>query len=113
MINPIDLGTRILGYSHHSILASPYHRVQRGMRDSVNTFLSPQAKAETIVRTRHVDYIVYCQKLPETDIFLRGAPQGLLSDLNHNKIPGWLVQVPMPKGNPLRVYHVIPAVKPT
>jgi hypothetical protein len=109
MVNPIDLGMRILGYSHHAVLASPFHRVQRGMRDSVRTYLSPPATAEKIVRARQADYIIYCPLLPETDIFLKGAPHGLLSDLHNNKVPDWLVQIPMPKGNPLKVYRVVKA----
>jgi hypothetical protein len=106
MLNPIDLGTRILGFSHHSILASPYHRVERGMKDSVRAYLAPAARAQQIAKSRGVDYIIYCPSLAETDIFRKGAPAGLISDLEKNKIPTWLEPIAMPKGNTLKVYRV-------
>jgi hypothetical protein len=108
VLNPIDLGSRILAYSPHSVLAAPYHRVERGMKDSVQAYLGSPAQAEKIVRVRKVDYLVYCPSLAETKIFMQGAPQGLLSQISSNKIPRWLEPVPMPKGNTLKVYRVKP-----
>jgi hypothetical protein len=106
VLNPIDLGTRILAYTPHAVLAAPYHRVERGMKDSVQTYLGTPAQAEKIIRTRKVDYLVYCPSLAEMKIFIDAKPQGLLSQLSANKIPGWLEPVPMPKGNTLKVYRV-------
>lgn len=106
MLNPIDLGTRILAFSHHSILASPYHRVQRGMKASVRAYMAPADEARRIAAERHVDYVIYCPVLPETEIFLAAAPKGLMSDLQKGKVPDWLEPIQMPKGNGLKVYRV-------
>jgi hypothetical protein len=106
VLNPIDLGTRILAYTPHAVLAAPYHRVERGMKDSVQAYLGTPDRAEKIVRARKVDYLVYCPSLAEMKIFRRAAPQGLLSQLSAHKIPRWLEPVPMPKGNMLKIYRV-------
>ncbi len=106
MLNPIDLGTRILGFTDHSILAAPYHRAQQGMKAALQAYMAPAAQAEKIARAAHVDYIIYSPALAETRIFSKAAPLGLLADLEKNRVPVWLEQIPLPKGNKLKLYRV-------
>ncbi len=106
MLNPIDLGTHILAFTDHSILAAPYHRAQQGMKAALQAYMTPAAQAEKIARAAKVDYIIYSPLLSETRIFSKAAPKGLLADLEKNRVPLWLEQIPLPKGNKLKLYRV-------
>jgi hypothetical protein len=106
ILAPFDMGVPVLAYTHHSVLAAPYHRVQRGLKDTIMAYRAPADQARSILAARHVDYVLYCKMTAETEVFQRNAPNSFMADLDHGKVPTWLRHVPLPAGNPLRVYRV-------
>jgi hypothetical protein len=106
ILAPLNMGAPILAYTHHSVLAAPYHRVQRGMKDTIMAYRAPADQARSIVVRRQIDYVLYCKAMSETKVFQRGTPNSLMADLDHGKVPAWLQRVPLPTGNPLQLYRV-------
>jgi hypothetical protein len=112
MLAPLNMGAPLLAYTHHSVLAAPYHRVQRGTKDTIMAYRAPADQAKSIVARRQVEYVMYCKATSETKVFQRDAPNSLMADLDRGKVPSWLRQVALPAGNPLRVYRVTNETRP-
>jgi hypothetical protein len=106
VVAPIDMGARILLASHHSVLAAPYHRNNKGNLAAYQLFLLPQGEAKSRAATLGADYVAICRKSAEVAILSREGPKGLMSDLQAGRIPDWLTPLPTPKGSDVTVYAV-------
>jgi asparagine N-glycosylation enzyme membrane subunit Stt3 len=106
VVAPIDMGARILLTSHHSVLAAPYHRNNKGNLAAYQLFLLPQGQAKSRAATLGADYVAICKKSAEVAILSREGPKGLMSDLQAGTIPDWLIALPTPKGSDVTIYAV-------
>jgi hypothetical protein len=106
VVAPVDMGARILLTTHHTALAAPYHRNNKGNLAAYQVFLLPQADAEARVRTLGANYVAICKRSAEVTILSREGPKGLMVDLEAGRIPGWLEAMPTPKGSDILAYKV-------
>jgi hypothetical protein len=105
-MTPIDLGSHTLLYTHHSVVAAPYHRNQEAVRDAFAFFNSPIADARAILERRGIDLVVLCPAMPEIGGFSDRAPDSFAALYAAGKVPDWLQKLPL-AGTPLVAYRVV------
>lgn len=97
-----DLGPVLLYRTHHRVLATAYHRNQRGIRivhDLLHAVDDERARA--LARTAEIDLIVLCPGA-EGGLFataLQDRPT-LYGRLLAGEVPGWLREIPLPPSVP-------------
>ena len=105
LLAPVDLGSHLLAFTPHAVVAGPYHRNGSGLLDTYRIFNGPIAEARTILAARGIDYLVLCPGMPE----LRGqpdaAPDSLVKLYARGALPDFLVRVPL-ASTPLELYRV-------
>ncbi len=106
VLSLIDLGARVIAYTPHSAIAAPYHRNERGLRDTIQAFSGTAADARQIVQADGVAYVVICPGMAEQESYRTTAPKGFLVQLADGQVPAWLTRVPQPTGSPLQLYQV-------
>jgi hypothetical protein len=82
----VDQGPAILAYSHHSVLAGPYHRDAAGILDTYAIFT--QVDSRHILRARGIAYLMTCSASPDWDFYR--AKGGLIAKLGAHQVPQWL-----------------------
>ena len=94
-----DIGPAILFATHHSVIAAPYHRMQRGIIDSARILHRPPTEAMSIMAAREVDYLAVCTAAKP------GADDGGIDALlRAGRVPAGLEEIP---GNGIiRVFRV-------
>ena len=103
---PVDLGSHMLLFTAHEVVAAPYHRDSEGVRDSFAFFSGPIEAGRAILERRGISLVVICPQLPElrgmgevaADSFVRLYPKG--------QLPAWLVDRSFP-GAALKVFAVV------
>lgn len=113
VIAPVDMGARVLLGTHHSVMAAPYHRNNRGNLLAYRSFLLEPEAARTHLLAMGASYVAICDKSAENGILSREAPKGLMSGLKDGKAPAWLVPVPSPKGSDVKVWRVTAQAAPS
>jgi hypothetical protein len=103
---PIDLGSHLLLYTRHAVVAAPYHRNQQGVLDAFRFFNRPIDQAREILRARGVGLVVICPAMPEVRGIVGGS-DSFVSLFAADRLPDWLHDV-TPEGSALRVYSVEP-----
>jgi len=95
----VDLGPAILLATKHSVLGAPYHRMQRGILDSLHILNRPVSEAFAIMAARGVDYLAICSTSAKP-----AARGGIVDRLRSGSVPAGLEEVP---GNgAVRVFRV-------
>lgn len=107
VMTPIDLGSHLLAWTPHSVVAAPYHRDQDGVRDAFRFFNDPIAEARAILARRGVGLVVICPGMPEVAGLRDAAPDSFARLYAAGALPAWLVPLPLP--GPLQVYRVAAA----
>jgi hypothetical protein len=103
--NFVDSGPFILAASPHSVLSSPYHRANRGIKEGYAFFKAPPAEARDYAERRGVRYVVYCTASGYVGHYRDTAPDGLAARLDRGDSPDWLEPVGDAKG-PVRIFRV-------
>lgn len=103
---PIDMGSHILLNTDHAVAGAPYHRNQRGVRDTFAFFNEPLESQRGMLAERGIGLIVTCAAMPEMRITDLAEP-GSFVRLFPDALPTWLVDQSL-GDNPLRVYAVLP-----
>jgi hypothetical protein len=106
LATPLDIAPAILASTHHSAIASGYHRNNDGIHDVILLFAGNPATSRAILARRHVDYVVFCPNAPEAIRWANHGPGGLAEMLNANRSPAWLEPVAVPGLHGLRVWRV-------
>jgi hypothetical protein len=112
MLNQFALGSGVLVWSDHGVLAGPYHRDVSGTMTVIEALRSAPETAREIVARSAADYVVICPASPETEFYAsRPAPgvapaQTLSALLGRGEHPDWLAPVDL-GASPLRLYRVI------
>jgi hypothetical protein len=102
---PIDLGSHLLLFTPHSVVAAPYHRDQDGVRDTFRFFNDPIEQARQILATRGVSVLVICPAMIELRGLPDAAPDSFVKLLPEGKLPAWLTET-TPPGSVLRTFSV-------
>lgn len=97
ILAPVDLGSHLLAFTHHSVYGAPYHRNVEGMSFVLHTLYAEPVKAYYNLLEKRPQYILLCEGLGE----LRGigqVPDNLAMNLmKGNFQPGIYTPVPIPK----------------
>lgn len=107
LMTPIDLGSHMLLFTPHSVVAAPYHRNQQGVLDTFHFFNWPINKARAILDARGVSMIVTCPEMPEMSGLPDAARDSFVKLVDIDKLPAWIRDV-TPPGAALRTYEVLP-----
>ena len=105
VMTPIDLGSHLLLFTPHSVVAAPYHRDQDGVRDTFRFFNDPIEQARQILATRGVSVVVICPAMIELRGLPDAAPDSFVKLLPEGKLPTWLTET-TPPGSVLRTFSV-------
>ncbi|OBQ67235.1 polysaccharide biosynthesis protein GtrA [Mesorhizobium erdmanii] len=101
-----NLGSPILAFTGHRVLAGPYHRNVAGNLLVFDALLGSDAAAKAIVESHHVGLVALCRGNTESRLFAAKAPDGFLAGLMHGQVPDWLEPVAGTAGSPLELYRV-------
>jgi len=102
-----NIGSPILAYTPHRVLAGPYHRNVAGNLLVLDAMMGDAEAAHAIVRDRRIAYVAHCPGDPESALLAEWAPGGFIDGLGKGIVPEWLEPVPAPAGTPLRLYRVV------
>jgi hypothetical protein len=104
---PSNMGSPILRYTRHSVLAAPYHRNQAGMLAVLRAGLAPPRKAEAILGDVGASYFVYCPGDLEVKELAGMAPDGFDAAIDADHIPPFLNEVPLAGTKGIRVFRFV------
>ncbi|HVU29821.1 MAG TPA: hypothetical protein VHE36_05415, partial [Sphingomicrobium sp.] len=103
---PLDITPAILASTPHRAIASGYHRNNSGIHDVILLFAGAPATSRAILARRHIDYVVFCPRAPESIRWAVHGPGGLADMLNSGRAPQWLEPVALPGLRGLTVWRV-------
>jgi hypothetical protein len=106
-MTPIDLGSHMLLYTPHSVVAAPYHRNALGVLDAFRFFNGTIEDSRAMLRARGVTLVVICPAMKEIRGLVDHTPDSFVTLFAEGKLPAWLHEVSAPDA-PLRVYSVEP-----
>ncbi len=101
-----DLGPRLITVSHHDAVAGPYHRNGPAILDVQHAFTGAPDQARAIMRRHGATLLLVCPNMAESTVYRARAPQGFYAQLAHGTKFPWLTPLPLPKGDPLRVFRI-------
>jgi len=104
---PIDIGSHILAFTPHSVVAAPYHRDQQGLLDTFHFFNGPIAEARDILAARGIGLVVICPAMAEVRGYVNHTPDSFITLYAEHRLPAWLVDQSLPD-SPLKIYAVTP-----
>ncbi|MEM7224886.1 MAG: hypothetical protein AAF495_18040 [Pseudomonadota bacterium] len=105
-----DLGSKIIYFTPHGSVGSPYHRNVAGIRDSLLFLMAEdESEARQIVEQRGVGLVLVC---PGDGRKMYGTAErdNLFERLMAGSSPAWLAEVELPaeRGEGYRIYRVVP-----
>lgn len=101
-----NFGAPIVRYTHHRVLAGPYHRNIAGNLLALDAFMGTRAQAEKVIRDNGVTLLALCPSDDEGTMLAEKAPTGLLAEIKAGELPGWLTPVDGTQNTKLRLYRV-------
>jgi hypothetical protein len=107
IMTPIDLGSHMLLYTPHAVVAAPYHRNQQGVRDAFRFFNEPIEAGRAILNARGIALVVICPAMHEIRGLVKHTPDSFVTLFAKGKLPAWLREVSRPE-DALKVYSVEP-----
>ena len=113
LLNFIYSGPELLFRTHHSVVATPYHRNTDGIVDTIH-FLAAvdDDQAKKIAKKRQVDLVLICAEDPEASNYrAKDGSETLLMRLEAGQVPAWLQSIPLPPDlrDKFMLFQVIPA----
>jgi hypothetical protein len=107
IMTPIDLGSHVLLYTPHAVVAAPYHRNERGVLDAFRFFNGPIDEGRAILRARGISLLVICPAMSEVRGLVAHTADSFVTLYAEGKLPAWLREVSGPE-DALKVYSVEP-----
>lgn len=102
----VDLGPRLITVTHHDAVAGPYHRNGDAILDVQHAFDGSPEQARAIMLRHRATLLVVCPNMAESTVYRARAPKGFYAQLARGGTFGWLTPMPLPRGDPLRVFRV-------
>lgn len=103
---PADLGSHLLLFTPHEVVAAPYHRNGEGMLATFRFFNRSIEEARGILRARDIRTIVVCPVMPEVIGFADASPQSFARLLADDNLPVWLQRTSAVE-DVLQVYELV------
>jgi len=105
---PSNLGSHILRFTPHRVLAAPYHRNQGGMLTELHAAIATPKDAIKFLRGAGVTVVAFCKSDPQVRSISKKAPDGFYAQLGKGIVPVWLEPVPGTQDQPLELFRVKP-----
>ncbi|WP_267382035.1 AcrB/AcrD/AcrF family protein [Sphingomonas sp. GC_Shp_6] len=102
----IDLGPRIITITHHDAVAGPYHRNGDAILDVQHAFGGSPALAHAIMKRHGATLLLLCPNMAEATIYRARYPGRFYDQMAHGKRFAWLTPLPLPRGDPLRLFRI-------
>ncbi|MFW5633506.1 MAG: hypothetical protein ACOCYR_01285 [Erythrobacter sp.] len=103
---PIDIAPALLVESPHTVIATPHHRGDRGLRFVIETATGDAAAAREALRARGTAYVALCRDLGEPYRYAALAPGGFMAALLGGEAPDWLEPVAAGADGSFRMWRV-------
>ena len=104
VLSGINQGAPILNFTHHRVIAAPYHR-NLGNLVAYEAFLGDAAKARQLLVDNGVSLVAICRAVDENP---DASPDTLHGRLMRGDPPAWLHMVPTSKDAAIEIYEVMP-----
>ena len=101
-----NLGSPVLRYTLHRVLAGPYHRNVEGNLLVLDAFTGAPDAALGVMREHGLTLMALCRGEDESRILASRAPDGLMAMLMRGERPDWLVPVEASVGEPLEIFRL-------
>jgi hypothetical protein len=105
----LDFSPAILVGTQHKVVASGHHRNHRAIHRVLDAFMSPDPKAQRLVRETGATHVAICRNLAEHLNFVKFGKGGLAAALHKNAPPAWLVAEPRYSLGSLQVFRIVGA----
>ncbi len=105
---PSNLGASILRFTHHRVLAAPYHRNPAGMLAELNIGLAGAKAAKDLLKRDGVTLLAFCAEDGQTSLIAERAPDGLYATLGKGIVPAYLQPIATPESAALKIFRVLP-----
>ncbi|MBP1851259.1 hypothetical protein [Rhizobium halophytocola] len=103
---PVDSGAQILRFTHHRVIAGPYHRDQGGMLTELHIGLAPPSEAPAFLRGADIGIVAFCPSDYQTQFLIDSKPDGLFAALKRGDVPPYLVPLPKDPQSGFQLYRV-------
>ena len=102
-----NLGSAILRFTPHSVLAASYHRNAAGNLAALDIWMAEPARARALLRASGIGLVAHCPGNDETGALADWAPGSLIDRLQEGSPPEWLRPVPEASSEALAVFRVL------
>ncbi len=102
VLSGVNQGAPILAFTHHRVVAAPYHR-NLGTIIAYEAFSSDAAAARQVLVDNKISLVAVCRCGDESPDL---PPASLHARLMRGEPPDWLQIVPASKGQSIEVYQV-------
>ena len=90
IMTPIDLGSHVLLYTPHAVVAAPYHRNEQGVLDAFRFFNEPIEESRAILEERGISLVVICPAMSEVRGLVAHSARSFVTLYAEDKLPAWL-----------------------
>jgi hypothetical protein len=104
-----NIGSALLRFTPHGVVAAPYHRNQAGMLAEMKAATASPEEAESIIRAAGVTIVVFCRRDPQGSYFARKFPDGLYASLIKGRAPAYLEHQPKLSNSDIAIFRLKPA----
>lgn len=104
----LDLGASVLAHTPHSVLAAPYHRIDRSIVFNQSLLEGPLGEARAKLRERGVNYVIECTayRTREAEGMIALGRDMFRLALLSGRAPDWLEPVPNVPGSAILIWRV-------
>jgi hypothetical protein len=107
IMTPLDIGSHMLAFTHHDVVATGHHRNVAGMKTVISFFIADPDKAHAILHAAPAQYVGFCPTENEAKRYASDYPQGMMARLMKDRPPVWLKRVKMERADDIRFYRVV------
>ncbi|MCO6049411.1 GtrA family protein [Mesorhizobium sp. RP14(2022)] len=101
-----NLGSAILAWTPHAVLAGPYHRNIAGNLAGLEAWMAEPDTARAILQSNGVGLVAWCAGNVDSDV-MAAFPNGLAALVRDGRMPDWLQPVQETPQSPLKLFRVI------
>jgi hypothetical protein len=106
MVLPLDDAPMLIASTHHTAIASGYHRNVAAMDEVLRFFISDERSARAIAQRHKARYVAFCPLEHDIQLMAKLYPRGLAADLLKGHEPAWLKAFRIPGTGKLILYSV-------
>lgn len=107
LMTPLDIGSHILAFTHHSVVATGHHRNVAGMKTVISFFIADPGEAHAIIAKTPARYVGFCPTEKEARRYASENPRGMMALLLQDRPPSWLQRISMERKDDIRFYRLV------